>query len=152
MFYNLSDGTSSKAELPVNPSLEPFLLRSLSASRMVGINWKEACKLESAFRGQSEAMSHTMWVLSGLLGYIRSEGFVPQDRALFDQMVSSISIGLSDVVNTAAGCVNFITHKRRDFVLSNLPAACPEPLKKAILKASSLQVNHCLLNPKFRTF
>ena len=136
-FYSVKDLPSGGKELPINSSLEPYLSKYPSAYRQVGINWRDTCRLESALRGQAEAISHTMWMLSGLLGFIQRDGYVPSDKALFQQLTSSISIGLSDQVFSSACCANFMTLKRRQFVLANLPPSFPEPLKKAMLGAPS---------------
>ena len=43
-----------------------------------------------------------MWVLTGLLGLIRQEGFVPRDQQLFKQFASSLSMSLAHQSNVAA--------------------------------------------------
>ena len=80
-------------------------------------------------------LSHTLWVLSAVLGYVKREGFVAKDASLFEKLVSSVSIGLADTANAASSGVYFIGTKRRQFYISHLPAFFPAHHKRALLKA-----------------
>ena len=91
--------------------------------------------LETSARSQSEALSHSMWVLSGLLGLIRRDGYLPSDPLLFQQLVRSVSMGLANQANFAASYTTFFVKKRRDLLLSYLPPVFQDVQKKALSKA-----------------
>ena len=57
--------------MPVNPSLLSMFERPLRPSLQLGLTVREAAVLESSCRSLSEALSHAMWLLSGLLGFMR---------------------------------------------------------------------------------
>ena len=71
----------------VNPSLLSLFERSLKPSHHLGLSIREAAALEASFRSHSEALSHSMWVLSGLLAFVRLQHFVPEGLALFNTLV-----------------------------------------------------------------
>ena len=78
--------------------------------------------LESSCRSLSEALSHAMWLLSGLLGFVRLQGFASSDAALFNTIVTSLSKCLPHQVTLAASQTAFVGVKRCQFYLSHLPA------------------------------
>ena len=53
--------------VPLNPLLLSLFERSLKLLLLLGISIREATALEASFHTQSEALSHLMWVRSGLL-------------------------------------------------------------------------------------
>ena len=61
----------------VNPSLLSLFEHSLKPSHHLGLSICEAAALEASFRSHSEALSHSMWVLSGLLAFVRLQQFAP---------------------------------------------------------------------------
>ena len=133
--YGVAGNLSKGKELRLNKSLQAHIHKSISRNRLVGINLFEAGKLETTFRGQAETLSHSMWMLSGLLGFIRRDGYQPSDQALFNQLLSSVTIGLADIAASSAAGVNFTTYKRRQFYTSHLPAYFPEPQRDSLLVA-----------------
>ena len=78
------DHAGAKA-VPVNESLLAHFERPLRPNLLVGLSVCDAMALESSFWGQSETLSYALWVLSGLLGFVRLQGFLPSDPALFNQ-------------------------------------------------------------------
>ena len=62
--------------VPVNPSLLAMFDRPLCPSLHLGLTVREAALLEASSRSLLES-------LSGLLGFVRLQGFVPSDAALF---------------------------------------------------------------------
>ena len=62
----------SSAAVPVNPSLLSMFERSLRPSLQLGISLREAVLMESSSRFHSEALSHSMWLLSALLAFCSS--------------------------------------------------------------------------------
>ena len=74
-----------------------------------------------------------MWLLSGLLGFVRLQGFAPYDAALFNTLVTSLSKCLAHQASLAASQTAFVGLKRRQFYLSLLPAYFLEVNKCAML-------------------
>ena len=58
-----------------------------------------------------------MWVLSGLLGFVRLQSFTPADHALFNQLVTALYKSLAHQAQVSASHT-FICHKRREFYLA----------------------------------
>ena len=75
--------TGAKA-VPINESLLVHFDRPLRPNLLVGLSVRDAMVLEASYCGQSEAHSYALWVLLGLLGFVRLEGFTPADPALFN--------------------------------------------------------------------
>ena len=73
--YALWGEFASGQAAPVNPSLLSLFEKQLKPSYHVGLSVREAVALEASLRSQSEALSHSMWVLSGLLGFVRLQNF-----------------------------------------------------------------------------
>ena len=89
--YSVGSASSLGSAAPVNPSLLAMFERPLRPSLHLGLTLREASLLESSSRALSEAQSHAMWLLSGLLGFVRLQGFSPSDSPLFNTLVSSLS-------------------------------------------------------------
>ena len=77
--------------MPVNPSLMSMFERSLRPSLQLGISLREAALLESSSHFHSEALSHSLWLLSRVLAFVRLQGFSPSDASLFNTMVTLLS-------------------------------------------------------------
>ena len=101
----------------------------------MGLALREASLLESSSRALSEAQSHAMWLLSGLLGFVRLQGFSPSDSPLFNTLVSSLSKCLAHQASVSASLTAFMGIKRRQFYLSHLPAYFSDVNKRAMLAA-----------------
>ena len=119
--------------VPVNPSLLVMFNRPLRPSLYLGLTVREAALLEASSRSLSESLSHAMWLLSGLLGFVRLQGFAPSDAALFNMLVTSLSKCLAHQASLAASHTAFVGLKRRQFYLSHLPAYFSEVNKRAML-------------------
>ena len=79
-----------------------------------------------------------MCVLSGLLGFIRIQGFSPSDPALFNQLVTALLKRLAHQAHIAASHIAYACHKRREFYLSHLPAYFTDATKRSLLSAPSV--------------
>ena len=119
----------SHFEHPLRPSLQ------------VDLTVRDLMSLEHSFRAQSESLSYAMWVLSGLLGFIRIQGFSPSDPALFNQLVTALSKSLAHQAHVAASRTAYACHKRREFYLSHLPAYFTVTTKRSLLSAPSVFAN-----------
>ena len=95
----------------------------------------EAVLLESSSRALSEYLSHAMWLLPGLLGFVRLQGFSPSDTPLFNTLVSSLSKCLAHQASISASHTAFVGLKRRQFYLSHLPAYFTDVHKRAMIAA-----------------
>ena len=122
----------------VNPSLLSLFEKQLKPSYHVGLSVLEAAALEASLRFQSEALSHSMWVLSGLLGFVRLQNFAPADSSLFNTLVTSLSKSLAHQASLCASHTAFLVLKRRQFYLSHLPAYFSDANKCAMLAAPAV--------------
>ena len=125
--YSVGGGSSLASAAPVNPSLLAMFERPLRPSLHLGLTLCEAAFLESSSRALSEAQSHAMWLLSGLLGFVCLQCFSPSDAPLFNTLVHQASIL---ALHTA-----FVGLKRCQFYLSHLPAYFSDVNKRAMLAA-----------------
>ena len=107
--------------------------RPLQPSLHLGLTVREAAVLESSCRLLTEALSHAMWLLSGLLGFVRLQGFAPSDVALFNTLVTSLSKCLAHQASLVASQTAFVGLKRRWFYLSHLPAYFSEVNERVML-------------------
>ena len=126
---------ASGRAVPVNESLLAHFDRQLRPSLLLGLIVKYAIALEPSFRAHLEALSHAMWVLPGLLGFVRLQRFTPADPSLFNQLVNSLSKGLAHQASVSASHTAFICHKRREFYLSHLPAYFSDVTKHSMLES-----------------
>ena len=129
--YSVGGGSASGSAAQVNPSLLAMFERPLRPSTHLGLTLREASLLESSSRALSEAQSHAMWLLSGLLGFVRLQGFSPSDSQLFNTLVSSLSKCLAHQASVSASLTAFMGVKRRQFYLSHLPAYFSDVNKRA---------------------
>ena len=133
--YSVGSSSSFGSAAPVNPSLLPMFERPLRPSLHLGLTLCEASLLESSSRALSEAQSHSMWLLSGLLGFVRLQGFSPSDSPLFNTLVSSLYKCLAHQASVSASLTAFMGIKRRQFYLSHLPAYFSDINKRTMLAA-----------------
>ena len=123
---------------PVNPSLLSLFERQLKPSHLVGLSIREAAALEASMRSQSETLSHSMWILSGLLAVVRLQDFVPEDSSLFNTLVTCLSKSLAHQATLTAFHTAFLALKRRQLYLSHLPAYFSDVNKRAMLSAPAV--------------
>ena len=109
--------------------------RSLRPSLQLGISLREAALMESSSCFYSEALSHSLWLLSGVLAFVRLQGFSPSDASLFNTLVTSLSKCLAHQASLTASMTAFVGLKRRQFYLSHLPAYFSEANKRSMLAA-----------------
>ena len=74
-----------------------------------------------------------MWVLSGLLGFVRLQDFTPADPELFNQLVTALSKSLAHQAQVTASHTAFLCHRRREFYLSHLLAYFSNVTKHSML-------------------
>ena len=120
--YAVKGDFASGQAVTVNPSLLSLYERQLKPSYHVGLTVREAAALESSLRCHTEALSHSMWVLSGLLGFVRLQNFASSDVSLFNTLITSLSKSLAHQAMLCASHTAFMVLKRRNFCLSHLPA------------------------------
>ena len=129
---------SGATAVPVNESLLAHFDRPLRPNLLVGLSVRDAMALEASFRGQSETLSYALWVLSGLLGFVRLQGFTPTDPALFNQLVTALSKNLAHQASVTASQVSYICNKRRELYLSHLPTYFTDSTKRSILESPAV--------------
>ena len=79
-----------------------------------------------------------MWVLSGLLGFVRLQNFAPADVSLFNTLVTSLSKSLAHQASLCASHTVFLVLKRRQCYLSHLPAYLSAINKRSMLAAPAV--------------
>ena len=136
--YAIRGEFASGQAAPVNPSLLSLFEKQLKPSYHVGLTVCEAAVLEASLRSQSEALSHSMWILSGLLGFMRLQNFAPADSSLFNTLVTSLSKSLAHQATLCASHTAFLVLKRRQFYLSHLPAYFSDVNKRSMLAAPAV--------------
>ena len=119
--------------VPLNPSLLSLFKRQLKPSLLLGLSICEAAAFQASFREQSEALSHSMWVLSGPLAFVKLQHFAPDDPVLFNSLITSLPKGLAHQASLSAFHTAFLTLKRRQFYLSHLLAYFSDVNKRAML-------------------
>ena len=134
-------GVFAHGKAPVNPSLLSLFERNLKPSLQLGMSICEAAAMEASFRSQSEALSHSMWVLSGLLAFVCLQNFTPDDAVLFNTLVTSLSKSLAHQASLSALHTAFIALKRCQFYLSHLPAYFSDVNKRAMLSSPTVCAN-----------
>ena len=127
--------------VPVNESLLSHFDRPLHPSLQLGLTIRDAMTLEVSSRAQSEALSYAMWVLSGLLGFVRLQDFTPSDPALFNQLVTALSKSLPHQAQISASHTAFLCHRHREFYLSHLPAYFSDVSKRSMLSSPAVFVD-----------
>ena len=133
--YALRGDHAGFKAVPVNESLLAHFECPLRLNLLVGLSVRDTMALESSFRGQSETLSYVLWVLSGLLGFVRLQGFSPSDPALFNQLVTTLSKCLAHQASVTASQISYICAKRREFYLSHLPAYFMDSTKRSLLES-----------------
>ena len=122
--------------VPVNESLLSHFERPLRPTLQMGVIVRDSVALEASCRVQSEASSHSMWVLSGLLGFVRLQDFNPVDPALFHQLVTALSKSLAHQAQITASHTTFLCC--REFYLSHLPAYFSDVSKHSMLSSPAV--------------
>ena len=120
---------------PVNPSLLSMFERLLRPSLQLGISLCKAALLESSSRFPSEAMLHSLWLLSGVLAFVCLQGFSPSDASLFNTMVTSLSKCFAHQASLTASQTAFLGLKHRQFYLAHLPPYFSDGNKRSMLTA-----------------
>ena len=82
--YAVHGDFASSSAVPVNPSLLSMFECSLRPSLQLSISLREAALKESSSRFHSEALSHSLWLLSALLAFVCLQGFSLADASLFN--------------------------------------------------------------------
>ena len=124
--------------VPINESLLSHFERPLRTNLKLGITVRDAMALEASHDAQSEALSYAMWVLSGLLGFVRLQDFTTADPALFDQLVTALSKSLAHQAQVSTSHTAFLCHRRREFYLSRLPAYFSDVSKRSMLSSPAV--------------
>ena len=96
---------------PINPSLLSLFERRLKPSHHVGLSIREAAALEASLRSQSEALLHSMWVISAS-GLCSSPEFHSGRFSLFHTLVTSLHKSLAHQASLTETHTVFLGLKR----------------------------------------
>ena len=124
--------------VPVNESLFSHFEHPLRPTLQMGVTVRDAMALEASCRAQSEVLSYSMWVLSGLLGFVRLQDFTPADPALFHHLVTALSKSLAHQAQVTASHTAILCHRRREFYLSHLRAYFSDVSKRSMLSSPAV--------------
>ena len=130
-FYALADDPLFAASQPVNSAFAQLVgQRSFAGKRWGAITFSEMERLERVFQGQLEVTSSTLWLMSGILATLKTDGFQPSDPALFNSALSSVSAALSRAARTASAGSIFLQAKRRESMLAHTTLPVPDSQKR----------------------
>ena len=130
-FYALADEPLFTASQPVNSAFAQLVgQRSFAGKRWGAITFSEMERLERVFQGQLEVTSSTLWLMSGILATLKTDGFQPSDPALFNSALSSVSAALSRAARTASAGSVFLRAKRRESMLAHTTLPVPDSQKR----------------------
>ena len=130
-FYALADDPLFAASQPVNSAFAQLVgQRSFAGRRWGAITFSEMERLERVFQGQLEVTSSTLWLMSGILAMLKTDGFQPSDPALFNSALSSVSAALSRAARTASAGSIFLRAKRRESMLAHTTLPVPDSQKR----------------------
>ena len=76
-----------------------------------------------------------MWLLSGLLTFVRLQGFAPDVAVLFNTLVTSMSKSLAHRASVSVSHTAFIGLEPREFYFSHLPAYFSDVNKRSMLSS-----------------
>ena len=106
--YSVHGDFALGGAVPVNYSLLSLFERRLKPSNHVGMSIREAAAFEASLRSQSEALSHSMLVLSALLAFVRLQNFAPKDSSIFNTLVTFLSKSLAHQASLTATHAAFL--------------------------------------------
>ena len=110
----------------------------LKPSLHVGVSIWEAAALETSVRSRSETLSHSMWILSGLLAFVRLQNSAPEDSSCLTPLWMLLSKSLAHQASLTASHTAFLALQRRQFYLSHLPAYFSDVNKRSVLSAPAV--------------
>ena len=116
------------SSLAVNPSFSQLA----GSKRWGSISFAEMEKLERLFRAQLEMTSKSLWLMSGILAMLKSDGFQPADPTLFNAALASASATLSQTARSSAAGSTFVRAKCRDSLLAHTEIPVPEPQRRSL--------------------
>ena len=96
--------------VPITESLLFLLESPLRTNLQLGITVRVTMALKAFYRTQSEGLSYALWVLSGLLAFVRLQDFTPADPALFNQLVTALSMRLALQAQVSASHTAFLVN------------------------------------------
>ena len=132
--YAVADQPLFAAPQPLNLSFSRLAGASAVGSKRWGsVTFAEMERLERLFRCQLEAMSSSLWMMSGILAMLKRDGSNPSTPGLFNTAISSVSSSLAFQARTAASGSVFLRSKRRQSLLAHSKVPIPEPQKRALI-------------------
>ena len=102
--YSVGGDNDLGSAAPANPSL----LVMFECPLHLGLTIRGAALLEASSCALSASLLHAMWLLSGLLGFVRLQGFSPSDTSLFNTLVTSLSKCLAHQFSISASNTAFV--------------------------------------------
>ena len=118
----------------LNPSFSRLAgATAVGSKRWGSVTFAEMERLERLFRTQLEAMSSSLWMMSGILAMLKRDGFNPSTPGLFNTAISSVSASFAFQACAAASGSVFLHAKCRESLLAHSKVPIPEPQKHALI-------------------
>ena len=138
--HAVADMPDLASSLAVNPSFSQLAgAKAVGSKRWGSISFSEMEKLERVFRSQLEMTSKSLWLLSGILAMLKSDGFQPADPTLFNAALASASATLSQQARSFASGSTFLHAKRRDSLLAHTAIPVPETQRRSLTVSPGLE-------------
>lgn len=133
--YQVADRDFQESPIP-NSSIPRLTSPRLVTEKMcVSVPLEDLRRLENTTHALQDTQSFSMWLLAGLLQYIKSAGFQPPDLPMFERLCSSITG--AQVKNNA--CLNriqaYCVLNRRRLYLSHAPPSLSEEQKLKLMNS-----------------
>ena len=137
--YAVADSPSLVKPVAANPAI-PRLIGSVASSKNLNFSFGECTKVEGVAKQGLKAQSMAYWLFSGILNWVKNEGFKPGEPQYFEELIQSFSLAMVNCTNALASIATFVQSKRREGTLAHFPAHVGEH-HKAQLQASSFEGN-----------
>ena len=135
--YHLGDWEKFHKARKVNESFSCLLHKTVSSSGSLSLSLDDLTMLEACIRGQIESQSISLWALASTFEFLKESNCVlncPVIHLLVCSMMTSINSHAGASFLVAA----FLKQKRREILVSHLPASTHASVKLAFLATPSL--------------
>ena len=89
--------------------------------------------METASHSLLEGISHSLWLMSGILSRLKQTRFNPPESSLFITNISSLSASLSSQARSAAHLADYLRSKRRESYVAHATLPFSQAQKHELL-------------------
>ena len=116
----------------IERSFSQLLDKPVSSLHYLAMTLKESTNLEACIQGQVESQSFSLWGIAAIFASLKDSGTVPEDES-FRNLVNSLTFSLQSQAKASFSSSCFLQQKRRETLVSHLPAATYASVKHAFL-------------------